>query len=184
MSYRSFTIFASLLLLVVMILWRGGMFQRWAAELGVIQGQKSFVVVEHTVDGDTVDVRGKSGEQITVRMLGIDTPETVRPGVAVECGGPQASDFMKKLLPPGTKVRMVTDPTQDQKDKYGRTLAYLYPMQSQASYGEQTLRAGWAEQLWFTKGQEASEYQKAADLAEQKSRGVWSLCNGNFHSAG
>lgn len=182
MSYRSFTIFSFLLIGLLLVFWQGGWFQRWAAELGVIRGERSVVEVVRVVDGDTVEVL-KSGKQTTVRMIGIDTPETVRPGVPVECGGPEASAWSKKMIAEGQKVRMVSDPTQDKVDKYGRSLAYLYPMRSPISFGEKLLAAGWAEELWYTRGQETSRYNEAAAQAKKKNLGVWRLCGGDFHSA-
>lgn len=170
-------------MIVILILWRGGVFSQLASDWGIIQGESQRGKVVRVVDGDTVEVQvGK--EEETVRMIGIDTPETVRPGVAVECGGPQASSYMKKLLPGGTPVRVVSDPTQDATDTYGRTLAYLYPLRSQESYGEQIVKAGWAEVYVFNNpGQENGEYERAQEVAKKKERGVWGLCGGDFHSA-
>src|SRR4051794_2249619 len=76
------------------------------------------------VGGDTIRVaRGRDEEY--VRMLGIDTPETHRPGVPIECGGPQASRHLEALLPAGTAVTLERDPGQDRVDRYGRLLAYV-----------------------------------------------------------
>lgn len=78
----------------------------------------------------------------TVRLIGIDTPETKRPGTPVECGGPDATASMFRLSftapedtdgddledtkgGTGRRVKLVTDPTQDTFDRYGRLLAYV-----------------------------------------------------------
>ena len=81
--------------------------------------------ITRAVDGDTVKVEVRGFED-TVRLIGIDTPETKRPGTPVQCFGPQASAWTARLLPPGREVRLVTDPTQDTRDRYGRLLAYVY----------------------------------------------------------
>ena len=84
--------------------------------------------IVRVIDGDTLRVRLSSGQQITVRLIGIDTPETKRPGVAVECGGKAASAFMHQLAfrrGRGRQVTLVGDPSQDATDRYGRTLAYV-----------------------------------------------------------
>src|SRR5215210_1951169 len=60
------------------------------------QGPYPAVVIR-VVDGDTMDVRLADGREITVRLIGVDTPETVQPGTAVECGGEQASARMRDL---------------------------------------------------------------------------------------
>lgn len=80
-------------------------------------------VVDRVVDGDTIDVEpGKGG---SVRILGIDSPETVHPNRPVQCGGPESSAWAKAELPKGTEVRLVPDPTQDSVDFNGRELAYV-----------------------------------------------------------
>ena len=61
-----------------------------------------------------------------MRLLGIDTPETRAPGKPVQCYGPAAAARVKRLLPVGQTVRLVTDPTQDTRDRYARLLAYVY----------------------------------------------------------
>lgn len=83
-------------------------------------------LVTHVVDGDTFDVR-IDGETTTerVRMLGIDTPETVDPRKAVQCFGKEASNRTKQLLD-GKRVRLEGDPKADEQDKYGRLLRNVY----------------------------------------------------------
>ena len=75
-------------------------------------------VVTHVVDGDTVDVRvaGRGIERL--RLVGIDTPETVKPNTPVQCYGPQASSHLKHLLPAGSRVRVERD--AEVRDRYGR----------------------------------------------------------------
>ena len=79
-------------------------------------------VVERVVDGDTVIVRA-DGEALRVRLLGIDTPETVDPDRPVGCFGPEASAYTKHLLT-GRSVTLVYD--RELHDRYGRLLAYIY----------------------------------------------------------
>jgi micrococcal nuclease len=79
-------------------------------------------VVERVVDGDTVIVRAGGGEE-RVRLLGIDTPETVDPDRPVGCFGPQASAYAKHLLT-GQSVSLVYD--RELHDRYDRLLAYVY----------------------------------------------------------
>src|SRR5262249_35366235 len=91
-----------------------------AASAATLQGH-----VTPGVGGDTGEGGGR-GAETTARLIGIDPPETVRPGTPVECFGPAASARTKLLLRPGQAVRLVTDPTQDVRDRYGRLLAYVY----------------------------------------------------------
>lgn len=76
------------------------------------------------VDGDTLTVR-RAGAELTVRLLGVDTPETVDPDKPVQCYGPEAASRAAELLN-GQRVWLETDPSQDRVDRYGRELAYVW----------------------------------------------------------
>jgi micrococcal nuclease len=79
--------------------------------------------VAKVVDGDTIDVR-YDGETHRVRLLNVDTPESVDPEKPVECLGPEASQWLQQRLPVGTEVRLERD--QDTQDDYGRELAAVF----------------------------------------------------------
>ena len=79
-------------------------------------------MIDHVVDGDTVDVR-IDGRTERVRLIGINTPETKDPRRPVECYGPEASALTTLLLPAGTGVRLERD--VEARDDYGRLLAYV-----------------------------------------------------------
>jgi micrococcal nuclease len=82
----------------------------------------AIAVVTRVVDGDTIEARIE-GEVEDVRLIGVDTPETVEPGEPVQCFGPRASDFAKRRLE-GRRVRLVFG--VERRDAYDRLLAYLY----------------------------------------------------------
>ena len=90
----------------------------------VAQAQSVTGTVTRVVDGDTVDVRVDAKVE-RIRIIGLDTPETVDPRKAVQCFGREASAHAKELLPLGTVVILETDPTQDRRDRYGRMLAFI-----------------------------------------------------------
>ena len=75
--------------------------------------------VTRVVDGDTIILNGRE----RVRLIGVDTPETVDPRRPVQYFGKEASGFTKRMVE-GKKVRLEYDQTG--KDRYGRTLAYVY----------------------------------------------------------
>ena len=132
--------------------------------------------VTRVVDGDTIVV----GRE-TIRLIGIDTPESVRPGTPVECGALSASRYMKHLAL-GRRVRFQTDESQDTRDRYGRLLASVY-----LAHGPQLqhsiLRAGWAG-VYVYHGepfQQVRSFRRAARAAQHAGRGVWSHCGGDFH---
>src|SRR3954468_11270326 len=78
--------------------------------------------VLRVVDGDTIAVR-LDGRQERVRYIGVDTPETKKPGSPVECYGRRASAENERLVE-GARVRLVAD--AEARDRYGRMLAYVY----------------------------------------------------------
>lgn len=140
-------------------------------------------IVVRDVDGDTLLARA-GGRTFYVRLLGIDTPETHRPGTPVECGGPQASENMEKLAPPGAHVRLETDPTQDRIDRYGRLLAYVWLSDGRLLEDAQ-LESGWANTYVYA-GRPVELFPRllsAWRAARSAHRGVWATCGGHFHSA-
>ena len=140
----------------------------------------SPATVTRVVDGDTVVARLADGREITVRLIGIDTPEGMKPGVPVECGGEQATEAMRGLVE-GQEVSLVSDPSQDAVDRFGRSLFYVDRVDG-VDAGEEMLRAGWAEVFVFDRdfGRLAS-YREAESDAEGFERGVWVRCDGDFH---
>src|SRR4051812_49215823 len=140
--------------------------------------------VVRVIDGDTIAVSVDGGREQSVRLLGIDTPETHRPGTPIECGGPEASANLKALAPPGTRVALEPDPGQDRVDRYGRLLAYVR-LPSGTLAEEDLLRAGWAT-VYVFEGRPVSrdaEFRRAAGAARAGRRGVWGACGGRFHSS-
>jgi micrococcal nuclease len=146
-------------------------------------GRGIAAVVVRPVDGDTIVARA-GGRSFYVRLLGIDTPETHRPGTPVECGGPEASARMDALAPPGTHIRLETDPTQDRIDRYGRLLAYVWLPDGRLVETAQ-LESGWAT-TYVYRGRPVELFSRlaaAARAARTARRGVWAACGGDFHSA-
>lgn len=130
--------------------------------------------VVRVVDGDTVDVRiGRKRER--VRLIGINTPETVDPRRPVECFGPQAKDATKHLLPPGTAVRVERD--AEPRDDYGRLLGYLVRARDGLFINLYLARQGLAVPLSIAPNTaHAPEFAEAARAAEAASRGLWGTC--------
>jgi micrococcal nuclease len=132
--------------------------------------------VEHVVDGDTIVVR-EGGRSETVRLLGIDTPETVDPDEPVGCFGPEASRFAHRLLD-GRHVRLVYD--VERRDRYGRLLAYVYVDGSPPLFANASLVAGgYARTLDLgvnrAHAAELAALERSAALA---GRGLWGACGG------
>jgi micrococcal nuclease len=141
--------------------------------------------VVRVIDGDTIAVSVDGGRERSVRLLGIDTPETHRPGTPIECGGPQATQNMEALAPPGTPVGLEPDPSQDRVDRYGRLLAYVRLPDGRLAE-EAQLAAGWATVYVFAGRPVAQDafFRRAQAGARAARRGVWGTCGGRFHFAG
>ena len=140
------------------------------------------VAIVRAGDRDTVRLAGGGGGGASrLRLIGEDTPETHRPGRGVECGGPQASASMAALLAGHRRGRLVTDPSQDSRDRYGCGLGYLEV--AGRDVAETQIRRGWAivyvyHQRCFARYE---RYRAAQADAERHRRGVWGLCGGDFH---
>lgn len=130
--------------------------------------------VTRVVDGDTIVVKVDGAEE-KVRLIGIDTPETVDPRKPVQCFGREASDRAKALLPVGTAVTLVND--VEPRDKYGRTLAYVYRSPDNAFINLDLVRDGYARVYTFPPNVAHVDAFRAAERdARQARRGLWNAC--------
>jgi endonuclease YncB( thermonuclease family) len=127
------------------------------------------------IDGDTVDVRLRSGKKKRVRMIGIDSPEVHG---TVECGGKRVSRQLKRALPPGTRVRLVSDPTQDRVDRYGRILRYVHKKSTGRDMNRAQVWRGNATVYVYANNpfKRVASYRKAQRSARANDRGIWRTC--------
>ncbi len=133
--------------------------------------------VMRVVDGDTFVV-SINDKPVTVRLLGIDTPETVHPNKPVECFGKEASEHLTYLIS-NHDVVLVTDATQGIYDKYGRLLAYAY-LSDGRSINELLLRDGFAYEYLYQSPYELHDRFVAIEQdAIAAKRGLWAegVCN-------
>lgn len=135
--------------------------------------------VVKVVDGDTLDVN-INGEVKRLRLIGIDTPETVDPRKPVQCFGKEASNKAKELLV-GKSVGLESDESQGDQDKYGRLLRYVI-LQDGVNFNLYMIREGYAHEYTYD---EAYKYQKEFKSAQEEAikskKGLWSpnTCSGN-----
>jgi len=131
-------------------------------------------VVERVVDGDTIEVN-IAGRGETVRLIGIDTPETKKPDTPVECFGPEASARLAELLPVGTPVRLERD--IDSRDRYRRLLAYVYREPDDLFVNAVLIDEGLARPYPFEPNTTfADQFAAAAETARTNGIGLWSVC--------
>jgi micrococcal nuclease len=136
-----------------------------------VPGQRAEVV--DVVDGDTVKVRTAAGAALTIRVLGIDTPEVFG---GVECWGPEASQFAERTLA-DQRVGLVVDETQDRTDRYGRALRYLV-LPDGGNYSVLAADAGAARSyVYNTPVSEHEAIVAAEQRAQAANRGLWGACD-------
>ncbi len=137
-----------------------------------------FHWVTHVVDGDTIDA-DIDGKTERIRLIGIDTPETVDPRKPVQCFGREASNKTKEMLT-GKEVRLEPDPTQDDRDKYGRLLRYVF-LEDGTNYNKWLIAQGYAHEYTYDIPYKyQTEFKTAESQARNHSLGLWSpnTCNG------
>jgi micrococcal nuclease len=139
--------------------------------------------IAYAVDGDTLRIRETSGDLDYVRLVGIDTPEDVKPGYPSECGSRAAAASMDRLAPEGAAVTLRYDSVADHEDRYGRILAHASIDGRQLELAQ--LRRGWAYVYRYDdqRFDGLPRFEVAERSARAEGRGVWGRCNGDFHSA-
>jgi micrococcal nuclease len=127
--------------------------------------------VERVVDGDTILVR-IDGRSERVRYIGVDTPESVKPGTRVQCFGKAAAAANRRLVA-GREVRLEYD--AEARDRYGRLLAYVY--RDELLVNAELIRQGYAKPLEIAPNvAHAAELRRLALSARRARRGLWSRC--------
>jgi micrococcal nuclease len=129
--------------------------------------------VVKVVDGDTIHVV-LSGRPETVRYIGVDTPETKHPTKGVQCYGRAAAAFNARLVG-GERVRLVGD--VEQRDRYGRLLAYVYRARDGLFVNAELARLGYARPLSIAPDvRHAARFAALAREARQQRKGLWLVC--------
>lgn len=138
----------------------------------------TYYKVTKVIDGDTLHIN-KDGTDEKVRLIGINTPETVDPRTPVQCFGKEASNRMKELAE-GKSVKLEYDDSQSLRDAYGRLLAYVY-LEDGEMLNRKMVAEGYAyEYTYLTPYKYQSEFRSLQNLARTSGRGLWAAdtCNG------
>jgi micrococcal nuclease len=129
--------------------------------------------VVRVVDGDTVRVRLRDHTE-TVRYIGVDTPETVKPGVPVQCYGERASAFNRRLVA-GRHVELRFG--RERRDRYGRLLAYVYVEGRERSVSATLIARGYGRELTIPPN---TAHERSFARLERRARehhvGLWGSC--------
>ncbi len=123
------------------------------------------------VDGDTLIARIDGAEE-KIRLIGLNTPETVDPRKTVECFGKEASDEAKRILT-GKSVRIEIDPSQDLYDKYGRLLSYIF-LEDGTNFNLLMIKNGYGyEYTYHLPYKYQKEFKQAEKYARENKKGLW-----------
>jgi endonuclease YncB( thermonuclease family) len=145
---------------------------------GITSIDRQATVVS-VIDGDTVDVHMADGSEETLRLIGIDTPETKQPSKPVQCFGRQASNQAEKVLD-GKEVTLEYDSTQNRRGTYGRLLAYIV-LPDGTNLNKQMIADGYAYEYTYRIPYKYQDEFKAAERsARENNRGLWAedTCGG------
>lgn len=142
-----------------------------------LSAPSSAYIVTKVIDGDTIVVRepGFFTPEATVRLLGVNTPETVDPRRPVECFGHEASAFVKAALPLGSYVFLEHDPDKPDTDKYGRLLRYVRHAEGSGELlNQQILAGGYGyEESYGERYSMRDTFRSAESDARREGRGLW-----------
>ena len=125
--------------------------------------------VERVIDGDTIHVRVE-GKSHTVRLIGVDTPETKHPTKAVQYFGREASAFTKAALE-GKTVLLQKDRTGDTVDRYGRWLRYV--LLDGDNFNARLIRDGYAHAYRRFPFSKRTEFIQLEEQARRRGIGLW-----------
>src|SRR3954468_7195117 len=140
---------------------------------GAGDGPTADGTVTRVVDGDTIHV-AVGGQDETVRYIGIDTPESVKPGTPVQCFAKAASAANERLVD-GRRVRLSYD--AERRDRYGRLLAYVYRDGDDAFVNARLVEDGYARTLTIPPNVRfADRFASLARSAREQRRGLWRAC--------
>ena len=133
--------------------------------------------VQRVIDGDTIVVE-TGGVDERIRLIGIDTPESVKPGTEVECFGKEASEHTADLLPEGTEVVLERD--VEARDRYDRLLAYVYRAADGLFVNLAIVEEGFGQPATYPPNvAHTEEFVRAGRTARDQDRGLWGSCGGD-----
>jgi len=132
--------------------------------------------MERVVDGDTIII-DLNGERERVRLLGIDTPESVAENRPDQCYGAESAAYLEALLPEGTAITVIRD--VEARDQYDRLLAYIVRTSDQLFVNLDLLQQGYAGTLIYEPNSHYRDlFEDAEDAAANAGVGLWGVCGG------
>ncbi len=149
--------------------------QGWlgAAANTAVQTQPGLYSIERFVDGDTIVVN-MDGKKETIRMIGVDTPETHKPNSPVQCYGPAAAAFTKNLIG-SSNVRLAADSKSTNRDRYDRLLRYVY-LPDGRMVEQELITNGYGFAYLDFPFDKSGDFARYQDQARAATKGLWGNC--------
>lgn len=145
------------------------------------QNQPGLYEVTKFVDGDTIEV-DMSGHSESVRMIGVDTPETHKPNTPVQCYGPEAAAYTRQLIG-DRRVRLQADPLDTNRDRYSRLLRYVY-LPDGTLVEEQLIKNGYGFAYTLFPFEKKALFSSEQSAAKAAGAGLWKACRVHQESSG
>jgi len=159
--------------LILLVLVVGSLVLMGTSASSTAAAMSTVLRIDHVADGDTVDLTNGA----RVRLVQIDTPEVYS---HPECYGKKASTVTKRLLPPGTAVRLTSEPKTDSVDSYGRLLRYVIRRRDGLNINVRLVAVGAAAPYFYEgrRGRYAAKLTRLALHARSHHLGLWGRCPG------
>lgn len=150
-----------------------------------ISNQPGLYQVIKFVDGDTIQVDMNGAPEI-IRLVGVDTPETHKPNTPVQCYGPAAAAYTKRVIGQ-QRIRLVSDKLSTNRDRYDRLLRYVYLIDG-TNFNQQLVSEGYGFYYPHFPFTLSNEFAAAQSKARTDRKGLWGQCkpkptqNGGYES--
>jgi len=173
--YRRAHGWSAVIVLLLSVLLTTAQQRGWLPAVGqaAIANQPGGYRIDHFIDGDTIAV-DMNGTVETIRMIGVDTPETHKPHTPVQCYGPAAAAYTKQQIGSGT-VRLAADPLSTDRDRYGRLLRYVY-LQNGQLLEDNLIKNGYGFYYPYFPFSKSDQFAADEKIAQTDHRGLWANC--------
>lgn len=135
--------------------------------------QPGLYSVNHFIDGDTISVNMNGAPQ-SIRLIGVDTPETHKPNTPVQCYGELAAAYTKRMIGSG-RVRLLADSESDNRDVYGRLVRYVY-LPDGRNLDELLIQNGYGFAYLYFPFTKSAQFAADQTSAQSAHKGLWAAC--------
>lgn len=184
-SRRHLPWWALAIVLVVAVAQQAGWIEtgsnKQSPQSAVLTNQPGMYAIDHFIDGDTIAVN-MNGKVESIRMIGVDTPETHKPNSPVQCYGVAAAAYTKTLIANG-RVRLASDSLSSDRDRYNRLLRYVY-LPDGRLLQEELIKNGYGFAYTSFPFGKSGQFTADQQAAKDNNKGLWGNCQTYQESSG